>query len=414
MVQLQAGQEHDLASGSEFVVRAGRVELVADQVYDLTAGLSFAGNLPGCRAGDAFHWAWVAVRGGAELVNSATGKVVKRVEGASLWEFEQERPGGFGMRVRVWRPFPEALKVCPVPEDPYTRWCGYNGRVEELGVLSSPVRLQPGRGALVWSSFCGGPDGEVEFAVAPRKEGGLAVYRVAAHLPAGHFFVAPPDGASVRLIALTDAFVVVRRAAQDGWGEWKRIALKEGDELRAGQGSLLTLLRGDAQTADDFWCLNSRYRGCPRPLGVAPALRQVNLRPGSLLFVAGDMRITAGQGGAEFLVRGPCAVNAEVSPEARGWRWQRVVIPAGSGQAVLLGPGSEAVVPIPWSAKAQAGPGGGLADLGEGKDLRQDECVVRPTLVMAPRGDGRGLVVNQPLFEGWIRGPYSLVGGEAK
>jgi hypothetical protein len=420
VVELRAGQELRPVPGAEFVIRAGRVGVIGS-VYDLTAGVQFEGDQSACRGVYKFGGtARFAVRGTAELADGDTGKVLKRVDRASLWDLEVVQPERNGIRVKIQRPFSWAFKAYPVPDDPYWRWGGHNGRTDDLGVLSGPLRLRPGTGAGVWSGFSEGPEEGVQFTIA-LEEGRLAVGRQAAYLPGGHLFVVPPEQEGAVLRAATGAIVVVRPAAGDTWGVWRRVCLKQGDVLAVAQGTLLTLVGGRAQTKDDcYCCLNSRYRGCGRPLSIGFALREADLCPGSLLFATGDMRSAAGPGGAEFLVRGVYAVNAELPADAPGWRWERVVLPVEGNTTIVLGPGAEAVVPTPRSASAQAGPGGGLADLGRGRDLGQGAYVgeglfgVTPSLVMAPRGDGRGLLLEGPVFVGWARGPYSVLRGDAR
>jgi len=83
------------------------------------------------------------------------------------------------------------------------------------------------------------------------------------------------------------------------------------------------------------------------------------------------------------------------------------VIELKSGDEVYLGESTELILRA-GEALTIEGPGGGLADLTTGIDLKNDQVVPLNHLNLAARGDGRGI---SAVTDGWvlIKGKYTIV-----
>ncbi|HOQ75431.1 MAG TPA: hypothetical protein PK369_02525 [Thermoclostridium sp.] len=83
-----------------------------------------------------------------------------------------------------------------------------------------------------------------------------------------------------------------------------------------------------------------------------------------------------------------------------------VVISMKKGQTLELGGGSEVILRS-GSATAISGESGTLVDVSVGKDLNQGVAVPVQHLVIAPKGDGRGLKITA---DAWliVRGGYTI------
>lgn len=83
------------------------------------------------------------------------------------------------------------------------------------------------------------------------------------------------------------------------------------------------------------------------------------------------------------------------------------VIELKAGDKVYLGESTEFILRA-GEALTIEGPGGGLADLTTGIDLKNDEVVPLNHLNLAARGDGRGV---SAITDGWIliKGKYTLI-----
>lgn len=77
-----------------------------------------------------------------------------------------------------------------------------------------------------------------------------------------------------------------------------------------------------------------------------------------------------------------------------------------NGDTIVLGDGTQFILRA-GLAKGIAGPGGGISDLTEGKDIKTDQDITTNHLLLNPKNDGRGVRI---LYDSWvlIKGAYTL------
>ncbi len=124
---------------------------------------------------------------------------------------------------------------------------------------------------------------------------------------------------------------------------------------------------------------------------------------GALLFLAGLLIGSGGQA-ADVLPGSPGDPLI-----ARSYLEQYVnlnVLELEPGQRLVADAGTEIVLRS-GSATAIDGPGGGLADVTAGRDIRMGQPIPRNHLLIVPRSDGRGLLATTSVFV-MVRGIYSI------
>lgn len=91
-------------------------------------------------------------------------------------------------------------------------------------------------------------------------------------------------------------------------------------------------------------------------------------------------------------------------PSIKPPAFEIVVVP--SGRKLLTGASTEIILRS-GSGKAVEGPGGGLSNLTKGVELLSGDRIERDHLLLSPRGDGRGVIVEKDAIF-MVRGEYRI------
>lgn len=112
-----------------------------------------------------------------------------------------------------------------------------------------------------------------------------------------------------------------------------------------------------------------------------------------------DQQLTTLQGQLAELVKATGGTGSAANTEFK-------LVQFKNGDVITLGDGTQFILRA-GLAKAIAGPGGGLSDLTEGKDLKTDQDITTNHLLLVPKNDGRGVRI---LYDSWvmIKGTYQI------